>query len=482
MTEQEERLRQYLRGVEAEAESVPDVRLDGAIRAGMAQGRQSRSGQRFRIGWMAAALAAAVLVMFLPSLRPGGGEQAAEHPAKAIVKQPASWGSLEVFRPEVEDNQTIRSALDAGRVLPLNESVSLGEDYKLTLNGAIADAKGITILYTFENFTGQRVNHYLSLEDRKGAAIASFSTGGQYTEDSGSPRITRDFTQIFYEKDRDTFDSLQAALTVMPDTPEAKLSSSTKYRKTLTVPFTLDRNKVLQGNRRFTLDRELVIAGQKVKVSEFYLGATGTYMTYSFDGKNSMKVFDFLNDRIVFDGSGEGQELYSHSAFTPRVGKITQIYPADSRFETGAFAFKADGILALNKDKLDVVVDLEKGKILKAPDDRLTLSPAMQDAQGNELIFRMFVPETEYQTMGGTLSLDDNYTDGERSGHWLSSGKSSEGVVTSGTDTAAEENGVKGYYREFHYYLERQDLPQPLTFKLTNYPSPLHDPQSLRIE
>lgn len=70
---------------------------------------------------------------------------------------PKSWGQLEVFRPIIADNLTIKSALDAGMLKEVNVSSPEIDGIQWTVNGIMADRRGIVVLYTIQNNTDQKL-------------------------------------------------------------------------------------------------------------------------------------------------------------------------------------------------------------------------------------------------------------------------------------------------------------------------------------
>lgn len=64
---------------------------------------------------------------------------------------------LEVFRPVIANNLTIKSALDAGMMKEVSISSSEVDGITWTVNGIIADRRGIAVLYTIQNNTDQKM-------------------------------------------------------------------------------------------------------------------------------------------------------------------------------------------------------------------------------------------------------------------------------------------------------------------------------------
>lgn len=112
----------------------------------------NRKGSSFRKRYTVVALA--VLAIALLIIVPWANQMT--NPVRAQLP-PKSWGQLEVFRPIIANNLTITSALDAGIMKEVNISSAEVDGIKWTVNGIIADRRGIALLYTIQNNTDQKM-------------------------------------------------------------------------------------------------------------------------------------------------------------------------------------------------------------------------------------------------------------------------------------------------------------------------------------
>lgn len=155
---EEKLLNEYFHKINVEAEEIPEVKLDAAIRKGMQLG--NRKGLSFRKRY--AVITLAVLAIALLIIVPWVNQMA--NPVRAQLP-PKSWGQLEVFRPTIANNLTITSALDAGMMKEVNISSTEVDGIKWTVNGIMADRRGIAVLYTIENNTDRKMQLFgLSLK------------------------------------------------------------------------------------------------------------------------------------------------------------------------------------------------------------------------------------------------------------------------------------------------------------------------------
>src|SRR6476646_27996 len=96
-TNEDKQLSDYFQKLTAEADEVPEMKLELAIRKGMQRGTSSRRGLRSR--YTAGLIAAVALVMLV--LLPWVYQQQLK-PQQTFT--PQSWGELEVFRPVINES------------------------------------------------------------------------------------------------------------------------------------------------------------------------------------------------------------------------------------------------------------------------------------------------------------------------------------------------------------------------------------------
>jgi len=142
------------------------------------------------------AIVAIALVIIVPWANQTTKPEHAQLPLK-------SWGELEVFRPIAEDNMTVKSALDVGMVKQMDDSTVEVDGFKFTINGLIADRRGVIVLYTLHNNTDQKVQ-LLGLSIVRDPVSLNNNSGSMSSrsvkEDDGSPGESRTIEQIVWGK------------------------------------------------------------------------------------------------------------------------------------------------------------------------------------------------------------------------------------------------------------------------------------------
>lgn len=469
---EEELLDDYFKKISAEAELTSDIKLDSAIRTGMIQGNRTRTSFRKRYAVLVFAVLALAFLIIVPWANP------IKSPVQTQLP-PKSWGGLEIFRPTIANNLTITSALDAGMMKEVN--ISAEEDgIKWTVNGILADHRGIALLYTLENNTDQKMS-LMGLSLKKSAEDTFDLTGysGFSTSDAqevGSPGTTRMFEQIVWNKYRDDLkDEVNLTLTLFSPSEDPSKSSSLTKKFSVKIPLK-DNYNFFQGEV-IDLKDSLSIADQKIIFDQVYIGPTGIYIRENFGKGNTMRIFSMLSPKLII-GKGENQEIlnWSSGASSENGGLNTHIFHNDNRRPDDPIKLEIEGIDAMDKTKLELVINTESRQILKAPDNNLTISSRMEDEEQGILVLNYFIPKEDEELLANSgFSLDDNFVDSAGSGHWLQRVKDN----YSGYKEFNESS--KGTTITFFYNVGKEKLPQPLTFRFSDYPNVIKEKASIRI-
>ncbi|ASA21011.1 DUF4179 domain-containing protein [Paenibacillus donghaensis] len=478
--EDKQQLSDYFQKLTAEADEVPEMKLELAIRKGMQRGTSSRRGLRSR--YTAGLIAAVTLVMLV--LLPWVYQQQLK-PQQTFT--PQSWGELEVFRSVInESSLSLLSALDAGLVQPMNVASEEKNGYQLTINGVVADRMGMIVLYSFENKNKDRASlggMSLSFEGLKEPVTGNYGESGRRM-DSDQTGLIREYTSISWNQLLDGQSEFNLAFRVFPE----KLLESKQFNwfedaTTLNVPLKLKLAEETEDYGVTPINKTLQVEGQKMLVEQVYVGPTGIYVETSMDRKNSMRIFHMYPQlrRGILEGQQEPSDdlMYPLYSLTSKNNfKETYIYQNDNRNPDSPLTLVIEDVYALERNKLEVVIDTEKHTILQAPDDRLKVIDRKELGEEGYLYVELTTPKESGSQSGGgdNFAFDDNFVDGTGSGHFM------QGLKDNYSTYSETNQGVDGAASRINTYnLGTEKLPQPLTFRLTVYPNLLEGSDSLRI-
>lgn len=476
MAEPEERLLEdYFRKMAAEAEEISDVKLDTAIRKGMQGGNRKRISLRRGYTVLLLAIVAIALFIIVPWANQFTKPERAQLP-------PKSWGELEVFRPIVEDNITIRSALDAGFVQQVNITSSVVNGIQMTINGVIVDKRGVILLYTFENDTDQKVQNFgftlKEAEDAQSIIGSGFSGISNYEEQGGSPGQTREFVYIPWSMYMDRVpDQIVYSLSLAPENLKVSSENIEESAFKLSALIDLDEKAEYAQGKYVNLDESITIAGQIINLNNIYIGPTGIYMREVDDEFNTMEIFSLLKPKLMIGELGNQEELSLVNSYSRGYSLATSIYHNDNMRPDDPIQLEIEGITALDKSKLELVINTETRQILKAPNEYFTFSKRTDNEEQGVFSLELFTPKNDEKSLTGSFfSIDENFVDNTGSGHWL------ERVYDNDGNGYKERGDTKGSTTSAVFNVGKDKLPQPLTFKFTSYPNVVMESATLRIK
>lgn len=429
---------------------------------------QLGNGKRLSFRKRYAVVVLAVLAIALLIIVPWANQLAV--PVRAQLP-PKSWGQLEVFRPIIANNLTIKSALDAGMMREVNISSPEVDGIKWTVNGIMADRRGIAVLYTIENNTDRKMQLFgLSLKKTPESNIYRTGYSGFSTtnaQEVGSPGTTRMYEQIVWDKYQDELEeALNISLRLLPTPDDPALSSG--ELKPLNIQIPMDTNKDYIQGKRVDLKDSLSIAGQQINMENIYIGPTGIYMRERYGQENTMRIFSLLSPKLVI-GNGEQQEelmwLYG-----------SNIYHNNNMRPDDPIKFEVEGINALDNTKMELVINTETQQILKVPDSNLTISKRMENEEQGILVLDYFIPKEYKDSLNDRgFGLSDYFEDSSGSGHMME-------TIKDGYSGYKEFNeSSKGTTITYLFNVGKEKLPQPLTFWFNSYPNVIKENSSIRI-
>ncbi|WP_379141590.1 DUF4179 domain-containing protein [Paenibacillus sp. sgz500992] len=464
---EENLLKEYFDGLSGQVEEISEIKLNAAIRSGMSGPRSYRisAGKRYSIG-IAAVLAIVILFAF-----PWIGKQAEPQNAQSPLVSAQSSNAFEAYRKVASGNITVSSAIDAGLVQRISGASAQQNGYVLTVDGIAADRKGILILYSLQNNTSRKSQVNRLQLAGEGYSAVNYPNG--WSPKDVQPGITLGYEVLQWGGDfRSLPDQITFELNLGEKTKTAT-SSGVKPLAQLSVPITLDHDKMAKTGELIHVDRTLTIAGQEVDVNEVYISTTGIYVEEEYNPQNSKQIFGLLNPRMLL---GSEDQFMSLSSFRTLVveGKKSLVFANDNNSKQ-PLRLQIDGIHALAKDATELIIDTEKQQIIKAPDKNLKVS-VNSTAEGSTMILEYYTPlPTTRFSDSIILLLDDEFKD--------ASGQVYSTIMSDISIPARKESSDKAALPPtlYYYALGKAKLPQPLTFTLNGYPNPLKETVSLSI-
>jgi hypothetical protein len=259
----------------------------------------------------------------------------------------------------------------------------------------------------------------------------------------------------------------------VPDTLTAKVRLSVDQVKIeapfqITIPIDKTKYATLKANV-YPVKKEVVVDGQRFTIEQISVYPTQTEVTIQFDPVNTKRIFDFDQLRLV-DEKGQTFAFWGNGVPSRPDGENRVVYNLESYYfaEPQKLYLKADGIRALEKENLQVIIDAKKGTLIQAPDSRLRLEALRQN--GN-VVGMDFLLAVEQQDENRFISFM----------HELKDDRGNEYELDSGSSSSGKYKNIQEYSEHFKRNTSK-GMPSTYTFTLTNYPTRLQGDFSVQVK
>lgn len=391
MFDKEEQQLREIKDTLHEAPMPPE--LDLHIQLGISRAKKQR---RRRTYTRAYALAAAVLfVALVASVRvsPVMASYVAQIPGMQSVVDLIRW------------DHGVKRAIDHDMMQPISDS-DTQLDIKLEVHHIIADASRMLVFYELtgpEELDMTRLEmDQIELIKPDGSKLEEYGglgiTGNVDNPDGFSSYLDFTFNKPMHYPE---FLTLQATFRLAEE-HDGKFyrvgESSTRYERpsytemeqVWSIKLPIDVSKTENMAETYAIDQTVTIDGQRITFEKLNVHPTRMELFIAYDPDNTKKIFSY--DDLHF----EDENGVSYGPITNGVvGSPLDEHHAVLYYQSSYFAEAKELYLvgssatALDKDKLEVQVDLDTKKLLSRPDDRLSLLEANQWPEGLELKFNL---------------------------------------------------------------------------------------------
>ncbi|MDT3416528.1 hypothetical protein QO009_002397 [Brevibacillus aydinogluensis] len=421
--------------------AVPE-QADRYIMAGMAEARrrQMRTQRLHRIGW--SALTACVLMLGLVfSIRL----------SPAVAAYVSRVPGLKPLVELIQYDKGLQMAAQHGLTQQVGRSAVRGK-VSFTVDQVLMDQKRMLIVYTIKNAEPGHVTKLEKLElyDPEGNQLkAGFSWSHKPADKEAV--VSQNKLDVYWQDDVPIPDRITAKVT---------LSVDNQVWEPLSVDIPIDKSTYADLTEKvYSVNKTVIVDGQAITVERVTVYPTQTEVAIRFDPKNSKRIFGFDNLRLVNE-KGESFAFWGNGVSSHSVDEDSVVYYLESSYFTPPekLYVTADGIRALDKEKLHVVIDAKTGRLLQAPDDRLRVEALRQneDVVGLDLALR--VEEGDLHQLHPLVR--DLYDD-----------RGNEYEHVQGTSYAY--GGVQ-YFGELFKRKTEKGVPSTYRFTLSDYPAKLN--------
>lgn len=457
------------------ANFLPESKLSTAIREGMEQGRKRERRRKYSVSMgTLAALSVVVLLLIIVNGSPFTEIQ----DRHSLTSSISSVNDLESFPSELIYDNSLRMALEDGLVKPIN-LITEKNGYGVELLGAVTDGRKAYVLFNVIN--NKEVDIILRGFSLEFGGYAAPSFGARFDNLSGNGQISAGQSSYYvYSTDllpNDPYTKDAKIRISLSDTSiQALNSTSKKYVTSMDISLQLEPNMFADKERVYSPNRTLTVDGQKINVSQLLFTPLNTYVDLEYDQANEKQIYKLLNPVLIGKRGEHVEKLYYPQSILRDDPKVTLVYKSSQLDQLGTLSLKTFGIAAVKKDKLKIVVDLNKKLIIEAPDDHLQMFDSDPVSGSGEVYFLRKLENAQAAESFG-MWLEESFTDATGVEH---SRLSPEGIGHSGLIKSLKDDIIEDQ-TSYNFGEKAVNYPQPLTIKVKQYWIPNMDTRAVEL-
>jgi len=300
----------------------------------------------------------------------------------------------------VNYDKGLKSAIDNNFIQNIGVSDE-HSDIKLTIDNIIIDQARMIVFYTLENNSNYNpldIETIKFTDETRKNLEASFGYG--FLDNNDEQRNIQNNINISFPENFDIPDTIHFELELHhKDNPDSMDKIKLPYIWQIDIP--IDKSKFENLKEVYNLDQTIEIENQKIIFKKAILYPTRIEVQVEFPKENSKKILRFDNLKIINE---KGESLATI------INDVTSTHPDENHvnlyFESNYFSqpqslfLQGSSLRALDKDKLEIIVDTEKKQLLKAPDKNISLHDVIKTDEGTTLSFLLKADE----------NLDDKFS------------------------------------------------------------------------
>lgn len=307
-----------------------------------------------------------------------------------------------------------RTADKAERINGLNNGIkqAINNNYKqhvgksdehdnitFTVDDILVDKTTLVIFYTIENnnpeYKNERIivgpESYILYGDGKYVPLQYRENTTRLSDNTGM--IKYDFTDV--------------AGFSMPDKFIFKTelrTTKTEFNEFWEFEIPIDKASLDNDERNYVLNKTIDVAGQKIIIKELTVTPVNAIINLSLDKENSMQIFGFKDLMLVDENGIESYMLDRDSTIAERIKKYNNI---NIKFESFYFSdfdeiyLKFNAVKALDKDNTEIVINMDDGQLVKAPEGIDIKNPVVN---GNRFSCTIYLDQAKHKN--GRFDID----------------------------------------------------------------------------
>jgi hypothetical protein len=259
---------------------------------------------------------------------------------------------------------------------------------RFTVDNIIIDQARMVVFYTIENSSKYK---YLDMSnvkftDEAGKILEASYNYGFLDNDPNQSKIQNNI-KVSFGEDTNIPDTIHLAVELRHrDDSNSTEGASLPYLWQVDIP--IDKSKFANMKEVYPIDQTIEIEGQKVNIMQAIMYPTRIELQLQLPEENSKKILRYDSLKIL-DEKGEAFATISNdvSATMPDDNHINLYFESNYFSKPKELYLQINSVKALDKNKLEVIVDTDKKQMLKSPDEGLKLKGITTVNDETELSF-----------------------------------------------------------------------------------------------
>lgn len=419
--------------------------IDDYIRSGIRKGKKTTRPPFWRIGMVAASI---LLIIFLTTIRV----------SPAFANYVSTIPGMERIVELIRHNKGIMSAVENDYLQEVG--ITREEDgVSLTIDAIIVDETQMLVFYTIEsdsNLSSINLSN-IKLHSQSGKELGEYGMSyGSHSEVrkgekvSGELKVTYPDGMIVPEKF-----SLETGISM----------NEIEMINGLDFPIEVDMDKFSAITKEFAIDKSVEAGGQSIYFEKMEIHPTRIALFLEYDKSNTHEIFRF--DDIALEDE-KGNQWISDGSSSTDDNKIVMYFESNYFSEPQQLDLVFSSFTALPKNELEVVVDLEEERFIKAPSDerfkKVWLEKGDKNTKG--IYFQIEVDPKDHNHFFPLF--DNDIIDANGTVHDYS------------TRTYSNIDGTNLY--EQGVILNADKMVSPITLKIAEYPARITEEVKVKIK
>jgi hypothetical protein len=456
-------------------------RIEDAIKSGIRQGqtetKRRRKQWKIRVG--GAIAGSVVICSFILTI------MVSPVFASMVSDIPGLQRFVELINKS--SDKGIQLALDNDFIQPVGVSDE-HEGIKFTVQGIIVDDSRMVVFYDIQMAEQDKPVQLdsLSLSDPSGKKLPTVISYNDFPEEvdkevrsTGNQQGTVDFqisegstlpdkvvltTKLRVSEVQNAQNMKKEMRTGTDGIPSTELVDSGAE---FTVNITIDQARFAGLRQEYLIGETIQVEGQNITFAKAVISPLRISVYLDYDKENSQQIFGPGDIQLVDDkGTVWKNTLASMEKDHP-------VYHFESPYfnEPKSLTIEGTWFRALDKNKMSVIIDTEKGKILQSPDKKLDIHSKTTNNLYTKLDFTLKGIDKADNMMYSMFEEEFRDADGKLYKE-----------LTLHESTRGYSRGPKQIEQHSLFYIDNNVYKQPLTFTIFDYPTYIRKPYKIRIK